>query len=235
MILRINRVEVDDVSDGQTPLCLRYQIDGIAGSNFTFKENGEVKACTTAAQKAFHDVWLTKSDAELEAGHPRLRDDKLCRPHSQTVANPDVLLEQALDGQILAEDSPGKVHLGKLSVPIHVVLGRITVNGLVDAPMHRQVALLVALEVERGHSQSAVSGCLEDGGAYCLSAPFNLAWKPNVQGHNSHANLTVTRTLKIPTLGTMLATLAAEPPNLLTRTKPSRAAKVETAHGRRRN
>ena len=122
MILRINRVEIDDVSDGQAPLRLRDEVDGIARSNFTFKEYGEVEAGTTAADKLLQDVRPTESDAELEAGHPRLRDDKLRRPHPEVVADPDVLLEQTLDGQILAEDSPGKVSLGKLSAPILIVL-----------------------------------------------------------------------------------------------------------------
>jgi hypothetical protein len=91
LILRINGVEIDDIGDGQASLRLRDQIDEIAGSHFTFKEYGEVEAGTTAAQKALQDVWPTESDAELEAGHPRLRDGKLRRPYSETVPDPDVV------------------------------------------------------------------------------------------------------------------------------------------------
>ena len=62
-----------------------------------------------------------------------------------TVAGYDVL-EQSLGRQVLAEGSPGEFHLGKLAAPFIVVLGRVGIDSLVDAPMHRQVGLLVALD-----------------------------------------------------------------------------------------
>jgi hypothetical protein len=44
---------------------LRQQLDGIAGSKFTFGDCGKVEAGSTATQKAFHDVWSTESDANV--------------------------------------------------------------------------------------------------------------------------------------------------------------------------
>ena len=65
----------------------------------------------------------------------------------------------------------------------------VAVNGLVDAPMHRQVSLLVAIEVKRGHSQSAVSRRLEDGGAYDPPAPHSIS-----RGSPTFSDTTLMRT-----------------------------------------
>jgi len=71
LILRINGVKIDDVGDGQALLRLRQQLDGIAGSKFTFGDYGKVEAGSTATQKAFYDVWSTESDA-----NPRWSDSR---------------------------------------------------------------------------------------------------------------------------------------------------------------
>ena len=109
-------------------------------------------------------------------------------PDPEAVADPHVL-EQPLGGQVLAEDGPGQIHSGKLLAPILVVLGRVDVDGLVDAAVHRQVGLLVALEVERGHAQSAVDRCLEDGGEHRMAVPLDLSREPDAQRHDFHVNL----------------------------------------------
>ena len=41
LILRINGVKIDDEGTGQALLRLRQQLDGIAGSKFTFGEQGK--------------------------------------------------------------------------------------------------------------------------------------------------------------------------------------------------
>jgi hypothetical protein len=53
-------------------------------------------------------VWSSihpiKSDAYFEAGQPRPSDDKLRRRDPEAVVDPNVI-EQALGGQVLAEDA----------------------------------------------------------------------------------------------------------------------------------
>jgi hypothetical protein len=115
-------LEIDDITDGQSPLRLRYEHDGIARTNFTFMEYGAADAGTTTEQKALHDFRLTESDAKLEAGHPRFRGDKLRRSHPEAAADPNVLVEQTLDALVLVNGSPRKLDLGTFTAPICGVL-----------------------------------------------------------------------------------------------------------------
>src|SRR5436309_6771730 len=190
LVLCIHSVKIDDVGDRQAAPLLSCELDGIARGNFALVKYGKIEAGAPALQEAPHDVRPIEPDAELETGHPRLRDHQLSGAHPQTLANPNAPLEQALGREILAEDSPAKVHSGKLAAPIRVVLGRVCVDSLVDSPIHGQVRLPVAFQVDRRHSHSAVGRSLKNGGAYCPPAPLHLSRKTNVHRNQPHGNLT---------------------------------------------
>src|ERR1700675_2507256 len=136
-----------------------------------------------------HHVRPIEAYAELETRHPRLRHHELRRSDLQPVADTELALEYALGGQILAEGSPRKVHTRKLSEPVRIVLQGIGIHGLVDAAVHREIGLLVAVHVERAHVSAALDRGLEDGSADGLSAPLDLARRPDVQRHDPHATI----------------------------------------------
>jgi hypothetical protein len=63
------------------------------------------------------------------------------------------------------------------------------VDGLIDTPVHRQVRLLVAFEVEGRHSQPAVNWCLVDRSEHCPAVPVDISRKPDAKRHNFHAKV----------------------------------------------
>src|SRR5205823_12056188 len=57
------------------------------------------------------------------------------------------------------------------------------------ASVHRQVGLLVAFDVQRGHPQPAVDRRLEDGRGDRPAVPLDLPRPPDAQRDHSHADL----------------------------------------------
>jgi hypothetical protein len=60
-------------------------------------------------QESLHDFRAAKPNAELEARHSWLGDNKLRRSNPEAITNVNSFLKQALRCEILAERSPGQV------------------------------------------------------------------------------------------------------------------------------
>src|SRR5262249_49363486 len=148
----------------------------------------EIEAGSAAAEETLEHVHPTEADAELVAGQSRLGDDELRRPDPEAVADPHVF-EEPLGCQVLAEGGPGEVRAGKLVPPVLVVLGRIGIDGFLRAPVDGHVGLLVAFEIELGHPEASVDGCLEDRGEYRIAFPFDLSRQSDAQRYDFHENL----------------------------------------------
>src|SRR4029453_7625690 len=100
-------------------------------------------------KETLHHVWTIKSNPELETWHSRLGYDELGRARTKSSSDLHLIFKEALGGEVLAEGSPGKIDLRKLAVPIGVVLARVDVDGLIDSAVHREIRLLIAIQVER--------------------------------------------------------------------------------------
>jgi hypothetical protein len=81
----------------------------IASGDSSLFKDGKVEASPTAAQESLHDFRAAKPNAELEARHSRLGDNKLCRPNPEAITNVNSFFEQALRCEVLAERSPGQL------------------------------------------------------------------------------------------------------------------------------
>ena len=122
---------------------------------------------------------------ELEARHPRLRDDQPGRPDAELVADVDRILEQTRRRQVLAED-PRRQLATELLPPGPVMLARIGVDGLVPPAVDGEVGLSVAVDVQAAHGQPRRDRALEDARQDLPPLPFDLARHSDVDRHHMH-------------------------------------------------
>jgi hypothetical protein len=64
----------------------------IASGDSSLLKDGKVEASPTAAQESLHDFRAAKPNAELEARHSWLADNKLCRPNPEAITNVNSIL-----------------------------------------------------------------------------------------------------------------------------------------------
>jgi len=69
-----------------------------ACSNLSFFQDGKIEAGLTTAQESLHNVRTAEPDAELEARHAGLRDEKLGGPDPKPVPDADLIFKHALGG-----------------------------------------------------------------------------------------------------------------------------------------
>ncbi|PAV70257.1 hypothetical protein WR25_23503 [Diploscapter pachys] len=87
------------------------------------------------------------------------------RANADTVAQAHIGLAPAAAAEVLAEGTgPGQQGMfAEFSDPVRVVIAGIMVDGLLNAAVHAQIALLVTEDTEQGHLQGALAGLLVDG------------------------------------------------------------------------
>src|SRR5689334_12022089 len=70
-------IELNNVRDSNAVLIRSYQFNSITGRDFSFVRNGKVEPIATAMQESFDYFWPGKADAQFEARHTRLGNNKL--------------------------------------------------------------------------------------------------------------------------------------------------------------
>jgi len=122
------------LGDRDRVLIATHEVDRIAGSNLALLCDREVEAAAAAAVEALDHVRASEADGELETRHARLRDDELRAPDREAVADVQVILDQACDGEVLAERAPRQLEIRQFLSPEFVVLGRIDVTAFSTPP-----------------------------------------------------------------------------------------------------
>src|SRR5207249_7640336 len=164
----------------------RDALDRVAGGHLALALDGEVEARAAAREEALHHVGALEAGGELVAGKPRLGGDQLGRADPEAVADLNVVLEQALAGEVLPERAVLERDAGQLRAPVRVVLGGIGVDGLLPPAVRGQVGLPVAVQVERAHGDAARHRLLEDAGGDRPALPGDLPRQADVHRDDPH-------------------------------------------------
>src|SRR5438552_18447243 len=127
----------------------------ITAADLALLNNRYVETWPASRNEAFEHVLAGETNAELEAGLPRLRHLELRGADLKAIADADHRLDETFSREVLAEDAPRQIHAGEPAAPVPVVFGRIDVHGLARASVHSQIRLLVAFEVERVDDDAA--------------------------------------------------------------------------------
>src|SRR5690242_9645583 len=91
---------------------------------------------------------LAQPDADPKAGHARLRDLEDCVPYLVAVADADLVVGEALDGEVLAELPVHEVVSLQLLLPVAIRLDLVDEHGAVLAAVSGSIGLVVAVDVD---------------------------------------------------------------------------------------
>ena len=135
-------------------------LDGIARRDFAFANDGQVEAGSAATEEAFDHVVPVEAHSQLVAGHSGLGDAELSRPHAKTIIDPEISFKKTFRREVLAERSPRQCCPWELAAPVLVVLGGVSVDGLVGAAVYGEVRLAISVEVELVNANWMLDGGL---------------------------------------------------------------------------
>ena len=123
---------------------------------------------------------LLHADAHPVTGNARLRHFEQSAADPVTVADADLLVRQAVDGEVLPELPIDEVGSTELALPIVIGVDLINENGPVLAAVPSQVPLPVAVNVEPPYHAPALNWRLPNGGADGLASPRDVARQAHV-------------------------------------------------------
>src|SRR5262249_29260184 len=128
---------------------------------------------------------LVEADADAVAGGPGLRHLEQAGADPEAVADADLGVGQALDGEVLAELTVHEVAAPQLLLPVPVGVELIHEDRAWLAAVSAEVALPVPLDVEPPDAAPPGDGILPDAGVHGPSAPFDVARHADVDGEQS--------------------------------------------------
>ena len=115
------------------------------------------------------------------AGDPGLGDLELGLADAVAVADADLGVRQAVDGQVLPELAVAEVVPAEVILPMPVGLDLVDEHGPHLAAVSGGVALAVAVDVEPAHQPRPGNGALPDAGVHGAAVPRHVRGHPDVQ------------------------------------------------------
>src|SRR5690606_35540782 len=130
-------------------------------------QHAVVPAGAAGVLHAARHVAHAEAVVELPAGLPALADFQHRAAERVAVAKADRALVEPTAADVLAEGAGRRQHrqLAELRAPGGIVVEGVVVDGLVDAAMQAEVALLVALQAEFADAHAAAARRLGDAAA----------------------------------------------------------------------
>src|SRR5208283_4482674 len=108
-------IQANHISDAHGILGSLNPLHLIAGAHLTFFHHREVDARSSAMPEALHDVRPVETNAQLEAGHARLRNLQHGGADAKLVSDLDSLLGPTRRGQVLAKHPVWYFHVRELA------------------------------------------------------------------------------------------------------------------------
>jgi hypothetical protein len=177
-------VEADDVEDFDL-LCVA--VDGnkfVAGGDYAFFEDAQVKPEPHGVQEALDHVIAAEFDAEFVARHARLDGDDFGGAHLKTIADVDGVFSESRGGEIFAESAPWKLDFREFGAPIGIVFAGVDVDSFIRAAVNGEIGLAVAIEIESAELEGSFDGRLEDASLDELTVPFHRLREADLEGED---------------------------------------------------
>ncbi len=187
LVVRLDRVELEDVRDRQPALLFLDEFHRVALLDLTFARHREIKAAAATGQKTLDEVTPVEANSQFKAGDPRLRHAELRRPDAQPIADSRLRFRHpAFHGEVLAKRAPRQVDPRQLPAPVGVMFGRVKINRLIDAAVHREIGLPVAVEVQRRDMHPPEHRLLPDRSPHGLATRDHFPRQPDVDRNEFH-------------------------------------------------
>ena len=139
-----------------------------------------VEAGPPVADQQCGHLRLAESKADTVAGDSRLGDLELRFADAVPVADADLVVSEAVDGEVLAELTVAEVVSAEVLLPVLIGLDLIHQDGSLLAAVAVQVALAVTVDVEPPDHLRAGYRVLPHPGADSSALPWHVARQPDI-------------------------------------------------------
>ena len=154
--------------------------DFLARLDLALFKHTEVEAGPAATGEQGRHPGLVHSDADAVTGHTRLRHLEQRAPDPVAVADANLIIGHTFNGEVLAKLSEAEVIPAKFPLPVMIAIDLVDKDGPMFAAVADQVALSVAVEIERPRHAPARNGALPHRRVNRLSMPRDILWKTDV-------------------------------------------------------
>ena len=154
--------------------------DLVAGFDLSLLQDAEVEAGPAMGDEERCHLRLVHPDADPVASDARLGHLEKGAPDPVAIADADLVIGQAVDGEILPELPIGEVASAEMAFPIAIGVDLIDEDGPVLAAVPRQISLAIAIDVEPPHRSPALNGRFPDGGVDGPSLPCDVPRQADV-------------------------------------------------------
>jgi hypothetical protein len=161
-------------------------LDHVTGADVALLEHPQIEARPPVRIHERRHARLLQPHADLEAGHPRLRDFEHRRADPIAVADADLIVGHALDGEVLAEVARRQIDAAEEPRPVLVRGPVIDVDGAMLTTVADEIGLAVAVHIEARDATPAGHGRLEDRAAHRPAAPLDVPRQTDVDGDEPH-------------------------------------------------
>ena len=158
-------------------------VDVIAGLDDPLLQDSEVEPGTVMRDEQRGHRRVVHSDADAVAGDPWLGHLEQCPTDAVAVADADLAVGEALDGEVLAELAVPEVVPSELALPIAVGVDLVDEHRAMLAAMGNPVGLVVAVDVDAPDHSRVGHRVLPDRRLDGLALPLHLAWAADVDRH----------------------------------------------------
>src|SRR5262249_4242300 len=142
--------------------------------------HAHVEAGTVVADQQGGQLRLAEAQADPVAGDSRLADLELRLADPVPVTDADLVVGQAIDGEVLSEHAVAEVVPAEVLLPVPVGLDLVDQHGALLAAVPAGVALAVAVDVEAAGHRLAVHRVLPHTGVDRLALPGHVPGQADV-------------------------------------------------------
>jgi hypothetical protein len=136
--------------------------DLVAGLDLSLTDDAHVETGTAVADEKGWQLRLTETEAHAIAADPRLGELELGLTDAIAVADADLVVGQAIDGEVLADLTVAQAVATEVLLPMSVGLELVHQDGSLLATVAVQAALSVPIDVAPPDHRGAVDRLLPD-------------------------------------------------------------------------
>ena len=159
------------------------QHDVVAGPHQAFRDDPEVEARAVLGDKQVGHLGYAQTHADAEAGDARLGHFELGVADPIAVADADVAIVKAGDGEVLPELAGLQVVAAQVVPPVVIRFGLVDHDGALLPAVPGEVTLAVAVDVEPAHHHWPLDRGLPDSCVNRLALPRYVFGHADVHGH----------------------------------------------------
>src|SRR5579862_6513035 len=154
--------------------------DVVARPNFSFLQHAEVESWSVMFHEQSRHPRFIHANADAVAGHTRLRHFKNCVTNAVAIPNADLVIGKPFNSEVFSELAEDEIFASKQTFPVLIGASLINKNGALLPTMTSQIALRIAIDIERPHHSSPLDWTFPNRGADNFPVPCHVAWKTDI-------------------------------------------------------